>query len=145
MRQVFRVLYGTPSSAAALLMRSQFHIAPTWVQFGTIVKAMSELFANRWNGYGLSMDEEAEAAFINNFRRRIKELRMMRGFTQKDAADFLGLALEAYKKYENRSILPAFLMPRFCRLIGCELKDLFVKPMAPPPPARGRPPKHGKH
>lgn len=106
---------------------------------------MSELFARPWCRYALRMDGTSETTFVENFRRRTKELRMNRGFTQKDVADFLGIDLEAYKKYENRSILPAFLMPRFCKLVGCELIDLFRPPMYPPAPERGRPPKHGKH
>ena len=106
---------------------------------------MRELFAHPCAGYALRMDGMSETTFAENFRRRTKELRMNRGFTQQEVAQFLGIEYEAYKKYENRSILPQFLMARFCKLVGCELVDLFRPPMLPPQPPRGRPPKHGKH
>jgi transcriptional regulator with XRE-family HTH domain len=91
------------------------------------------------------MAGETERAFAANFRKRTKELRLSRGFTQKEVADFLGITIEAYSKYENRSVLPHYLMLRFCRLIGCELIDLFATPAPTPPPKRGlilRPRKH---
>lgn len=106
---------------------------------------MSELFLNVWNDYALFMAEVTEQTFIRNFRQRTKELRINRGYTQKDVAEFLGIPLEAYKKYENRSILPQFLMPRFCKLVGCELVDLFRSPITPYRAEIGRPPKIGKH
>ncbi len=96
------------------------------------------------------MDDETdtERAFGEAFRARTKELRENRRMTQKEVADFLGIGVEAYKKYENRagSVLPQWLIPKFCRLIGCEIEDLFAKPLAPPPskapPSR---PKSRKH
>lgn len=91
------------------------------------------------------MKDDSEFTFLENFRQRTKELRMNRGFTQKEVADFLGIEVETYKKYENRGILPQFLMPRFCRLVGCELADLFRAPLHPLPTIIGRPTKHGKH
>lgn len=106
---------------------------------------MAELFLSDWDAYALSMDEAVESKFVENFRRRTKELRINRGFTQKEVADFLGIELEAYKKYENRSILPAFLMQRYCKLVGCELVDLFRAPLTKPITEIGRPPKIGKH
>lgn len=106
---------------------------------------MSELFLTGWDDYASVMSAVTERNFIQNFRRRTKELRLNRGYTQKEVADFLGIPLEAYKKYENRSILPQFLMLRFCKLVGCELPDLFRAPITPPNYDIGRPPKLGKH
>jgi DNA-binding XRE family transcriptional regulator len=106
---------------------------------------MCELFLTDWESYVSGMSDGPETKFVADFRRRTKELRMNRGYTQKEVADFLGIELEAYKKYENRSILPQFLMVRFCRLVGCELQDLFRAPMLPPNIPIGRPPKYGKH
>lgn len=41
------------------------------------------------------------------FNKRLRELRMRRGFTQQKIADTLGLSLNAYQKYEQAERSPS--------------------------------------
>ena len=95
------------------------------------------------------MDDQADqaySAFAKNFCARTKQLREMHRLTQEDMAGLLGIKLEAYKKYENRSVMVPRLMLKFCKAVGVEIADLFTRPtLQPPPPKRGRPSKSRKH
>jgi transcriptional regulator with XRE-family HTH domain len=53
--------------------------------------------------------------------RRIAELRDARGMTQQEMADALGIPLERYKKYEQRSVLPPWYLDRFAAVIGKDI------------------------
>lgn len=72
------------------------------------------------------------------FCERTAELRDARGLTQSEMAEALGIPVERYKKYENRSPLPQWLTARFCIIAGCELADLYTvdRPMRSPRKAR---------
>mgnify|MGYP006871981172 FL=1 len=41
-------------------------------------------------------------------------------------ADALAIPLERYKKYEQRSPLPQWLVARFALLADCEISDLYA-------------------
>lgn len=44
---------------------------------------------------------------------RIQRLRIERDWTQQQMATAIGVPFERYKKYETRSPMPAYLIPRF--------------------------------
>lgn len=72
------------------------------------------------------MSAPTRSAFKAKFCRRVAELRDARGWTQQQMADALGIPLDAYKKYENRSPLPHYLVPRFCLLTDVDAELLFA-------------------
>jgi len=88
-------------------------------------------------------DHETPAAYIKALRKRTKELRIAQGFTQAQMAKFLGLDLEVYKKYENRSPLPHRFIHDFCVLVGCD-ETYFLTGTQGPHPA-GRLPRRAAH
>jgi DNA-binding XRE family transcriptional regulator len=47
-------------------------------------------------------------------RKRLKEAREASGMTQAQLAKEIGVSESAYAKYENRSPLPAHLVPKVC-------------------------------
>ena len=63
-------------------------------------------------------DTEGQSAYLQSLLRRTKDLREARNLSQAEAAQLIGVKLDAYKKYEQRSPLPHHLIPRFCRLVG---------------------------
>lgn len=52
--------------------------------------------------------------FNKRLGRRLKQAREDADLTQREMADALGIELDAYKKYENRSPVPAYFIPRIC-------------------------------
>jgi Predicted transcriptional regulators len=44
------------------------------------------------------------------FNKRIREMRMKRGYTQQNMADFLSVALRSYQCYETGSRSPSLLL-----------------------------------
>jgi len=67
-----------------------------------------------------------EKAFNAEFSARTKAARVSRGWSQSEMAGFLDIPLERYKKYENRSPMPVFLIPRFVALTNCDLHFLMT-------------------
>jgi transcriptional regulator with XRE-family HTH domain len=74
-----------------------------------------------------------ELEFDNSFVRRVKEAREAMGWTQAFMAESLGIPLERYKKYEQRSLLPHYLIARFCQLTSCDIHYLMTGEHRPPP------------
>ncbi len=70
--------------------------------------------------------ENEELAFNEHFMERVRQLRKQRGWPQAFVADALGIPLERYKKYETRSLLPHYLIVRFCTLMGCDVNFLLT-------------------
>lgn len=69
------------------------------------------------------------------FCARTKELRKARGWTQAQMAEALGIEKAAYSKYENRSPLPHWLIPRFCLFCDASPDEMFtvnvkIRPLA---------------
>lgn len=54
-----------------------------------------------------------------------KTLRERRNITQMDVANVLQIETEAYKKYENRSPLPHFYIPKLCLLYGISIDEFY--------------------
>lgn len=52
------------------------------------------------------------------FRRRLKQIRQDAGYTQAEFARALDVPEKTYAKYESRSLLPTYLIPRICELTG---------------------------
>lgn len=59
------------------------------------------------------------------FCARVKAIREEMGWSQKQMSLALGLELETYKKYEQRSPLPHRFIERFCLISGVASPDLF--------------------
>jgi hypothetical protein len=51
---------------------------------------------------------------------RVKALRLRRGISAEQAADLLGIKPDRYRKYENRSPLPAYLIERFAFIVNSD-------------------------
>ena len=83
--------------------------------------------------------DKSELEFNISFVRRVKEAREAVGWTQAFMADSLGIPLERYKKYEQRSPLPHYLIVRFCQLTGGDIHYLMTGERRPPPLAFGTP------
>ncbi len=71
-------------------------------------------------------DPNEELLFNNSLCGRVKSLRTERGWTADQMATALGVPADRYRKYETRSPLPAYLMPRFCLLAQCEFDYLLT-------------------
>lgn len=69
--------------------------------------------------------ESEEVAFNRAFRSRVVRAREDAGLTQVKMAAALGIEKDAYKKYEYRSPLPAYLMVRFSIITGKSLAWLL--------------------
>lgn len=58
-----------------------------------------------------------EAQFNDGLCARIQRLRVERDWTQQQMAAAIGVPHERYKKYEVRSPMPAYLIPRFAQVV----------------------------
>lgn len=56
--------------------------------------------------------------------KRVKALLVRSGLTQAQAAEGMGVLLDTYKKWEQRTLLPRFLYGRFCITCRCTLEEL---------------------
>ncbi len=63
--------------------------------------------------------------FKAEFVHRVRLARETRGFSQREAAELLGIEQDKYKHYETRSFMPHELVPRFCLLCGVDVDWLF--------------------
>lgn len=62
--------------------------------------------------------ESDEFLFNNAYCARVKQARLERGWTAEQMATALGIPPERYRKYENRSPLPPYLIERFALISG---------------------------
>ncbi len=58
--------------------------------------------------------------WIAGISARLKRAREDAGRSQKEMAAYLGVETSAYAKYENRSALPAYLVPLVCEFLGMD-------------------------
>ena len=77
--------------------------------------------------------DNSELDFNSGFVRRVKEAREAMGWTQAFMAHSLGIPFERYKKYEQRSPLPHYLVAKFCELTGSDIHYLAGAHRSPPP------------
>lgn len=73
----------------------------------------------------LPMGKDARSAWEDAFTSRTREFRDRAGFQQKQMAALLGVPAENYRKYEGRTCLPHYLIPRFCLACKIDYEDLF--------------------
>jgi transcriptional regulator with XRE-family HTH domain len=83
--------------------------------------------------------DNSELDFNSGFVRRVKEAREAMGWTQAFMAHSLGIPFERYKKYEQRSPLPHYLVAKFCELTGSDIHYLMTGARRLPPPLFGPP------
>lgn len=81
-------------------------------------------------------ESETETQFKQAFTDRVKAARIATGMKQWQVADSLGIPQDKYKQYEGRSLLPHYLIGRFC--IICRVDPVWLmtgkgqKPLRPP-------------
>ncbi|HEU4805194.1 MAG TPA: helix-turn-helix transcriptional regulator [Nitrobacter sp.] len=68
----------------------------------------------------------SQAEFEDRFCARIQRLRVERGWTQEQMATAIGVPHERYKKYETRSPMPLYLLPRFAMQVDREIEYLVT-------------------
>ncbi|GGJ39741.1 hypothetical protein GCM10011393_07480 [Sphingopyxis bauzanensis] len=73
-------------------------------------------FSPRWHNRSMSTWLD-EAQFNDELCARVQRLRIEREWTQQQMAAAIGLPHERYKKYETRSPMPAYLLPRFAQMV----------------------------
>lgn len=71
-------------------------------------------------------ESNEELIFNNALCERVKRFREERGWTAAQMATALGIPADRYRKYENRSPLPAYLMVRFCLNTNVDLENLVA-------------------
>lgn len=71
-------------------------------------------------------DKQKEHDFNVALRERTRDLRKRSGLEPQQVADLIGVDIEAYKKYETRSPLPRYLIPRFARAVRVSIAYLMT-------------------
>lgn len=74
-------------------------------------------------GMGSWMSEEE---FNSLLCERVARLRIEHGWTQQQMATVLGVPHERYKKYETRSPLPAYLVPRLAQIVDRDVQYILT-------------------
>lgn len=67
-----------------------------------------------------------EARFNDELCARVARLRAEREWTQDQMATALGVPKERYKKYETRSPMPTYLIPRFAQIMDCSIEYVMT-------------------
>lgn len=65
------------------------------------------------------------ARFKKEFCNRLRSARILAGYTQEEVANEFGLKPDTYSKYERRSPMPHYLVPRACALFRVQPEDLY--------------------
>lgn len=62
------------------------------------------------------------------FGNNLKKMRLKRGFTQKDVAEFLNISPQSISKWENGESLPSIeFLPKLSEMFSCSIDDFFVR------------------
>lgn len=69
--------------------------------------------------------DDEELVFNNELCARTRALRDARGWTAEQMATALGIPPDRYRKYEYRSVLPLYLVERFCLITGADI-EFFI-------------------
>lgn len=72
------------------------------------------------------MSESEEFIFNNEYCGRVKRFREETNMSAAEMADLIDVPADRYRKYETRSPMPAYLMAKFCRIVGCDLEHLLI-------------------
>lgn len=78
------------------------------------------------NAIVISMSESDEFIFNNAYCERVKRFRGETNMSAEEMAKLLGIPPDRYRKYETRSPMPVYLVPDFCRIVGCDLEHLIL-------------------
>ena len=57
---------------------------------------------------------------------RVKELRKAHGWSQRDAADLIGVKLTRYQKWEQRGRIPPEFLPKFSKLTNKSIEFILT-------------------
>ena len=80
-------------------------------------------------------DSEEEVQYKQEFIKRVKAAREATPLKQWQLAEALGMPQDKYKQYETRSLLPHYLMGRFCIITRVDPEWLITgrgeKPLKP--------------
>lgn len=70
--------------------------------------------------------ENEELLFNNAFCARVKELRERKYSSAEQMAILLGIPPDRYRKYENRSPMPPYLVERFSALVDADVQFVLT-------------------
>ena len=60
------------------------------------------------------------------FKKKLKEIRMQNGLTQKEVAEYLCISPQSISKWENGEATPSIeFLPKLSELFNCSIDDLF--------------------
>ena len=71
------------------------------------------------------LQENEYKTFNASFCRKTKELRQRTGMSAASMASLLGIPMERYVKYENRSPIPHYLIRRFIAITDSSFDEMF--------------------
>ena len=74
----------------------------------------------------MPISSQPAAVYTKSILDRTRAARMNRGWSQAEMAQFLGIGVEVYKKYETRTPLPHRFMDLFCTLTGISIEFLVT-------------------
>jgi len=72
------------------------------------------------------MSESDEFIFNAAYCERVKRFRSETNMSAEEMANLLGIPADRFRKYETRSPMPVYLIPSFCRIVGCDLEHLIL-------------------
>lgn len=93
---------------------------------------MSPDFARRSCDYRRMIEWLSPEEFNDKLCARVQRLRVERGWTQEQMATAIGVNFEAYKKYETRTPLPHYLIPRFALQVDRDVAYILTGKSAEP-------------
>jgi hypothetical protein len=66
------------------------------------------------------------AAYVRAFCQRVRASRVRSGKPPREMAQLLGVPKDTYHRYETRTLLPLYLLERFCRITDEDLQWLVT-------------------
>src|SRR5579859_159913 len=89
------------------------------------------------------MSEKETHVYLKNIGRRINEIRAVKGLTQAQLADKLGISVRLLARWESSENVKVMTLFRIAKVLGCKVPDFFKTPRTSNP-KRGRPSKRIK-
>lgn len=90
-----------------------------------------------WPDYPSMPAVDSRTEYLAALTARIRKLREAKGWTQAEMATALGVPEERYRKYENRSALPIYLVEKLSLITGRSIhfivtgKEMRLAPVVP--------------
>lgn len=72
------------------------------------------------------MESNEQLMFENALCARVKRLREEKGWTAEQMGIALGIPPERYRKYESRSPIPQYLIPRFAAVVDRSIEYILT-------------------